>query len=84
MEACNGERNHLHLLIEITQKVRPSDFVGNLKTVSSRLIRKEFPHLKDTVHKDVFWKIGYYIGGVGEDSEEQVRRYIQQQDAPDE
>ncbi len=39
---CNGEPDHIHLLISVNPKVQPSKLVNNLKTVSSRLIRKEF------------------------------------------
>ena len=38
----NGEKDHVHLLISLNPKVQPSKFVNNIKTVSSRLIRKEF------------------------------------------
>jgi putative transposase len=38
----NGEADHVHLLISLCPTVQVSTFVNNLKTVSSRLIRKEF------------------------------------------
>ena len=38
----NGEADHIHALIDLNPKIAPSKFVNNLKTVSSRLIRKEF------------------------------------------
>jgi putative transposase len=37
----NGEADHIHLLISIPPKVAPSALVNNLKTVTSRLFRKE-------------------------------------------
>jgi putative transposase len=83
LQQFNGERNHVHLLIEYTPKIEISKFVNNLKTVSSRLIRKEFPAVKDAFRKDVLWKIGYYVGSCGEASLEAVKRYIEQQDPPD-
>ncbi len=53
----NGEADHVHLLIEINPKVQISAFANNLKTVSSRYIRKEFPaHCSRFYHKAVFWK----------------------------
>jgi putative transposase len=83
LQQFNGERNHVHLLIEYTPKMEISKFANNLKTVSSRLIRKEFPAVKDAFRKDVFWKVGYYVGSCGEASLEAVKRYIEQQDPPD-
>lgn len=38
----NGESDHLHILMSVNPKVQPSKLVNNLKTVSSRIIRKEF------------------------------------------
>ncbi|EQD40167.1 Transposase IS200-like protein [mine drainage metagenome] len=37
----NGEADHVHLLLALTPKMLPSAFVNNLKTVTSRLLRKE-------------------------------------------
>ncbi len=44
----NGEPDHVHLLIDYNPKVQISKFVNNLKTVSSRLIRKEFEQQRQT------------------------------------
>lgn len=79
---CNGENNHVQLLIEYTPQMQISKFVNNLKTVSSRLIRKEFPEVAGAFHKDVFWKIGYYVGSCGGASLEKIKAYIEQQDSP--
>jgi putative transposase len=38
----NGEPDHVHLVIDFPPDVEISKLVNNLKTVSSRLIRKEF------------------------------------------
>ena len=41
----NGESDHVHLLIDYKPDQPLSTLIGNLKTVSSRLIRKENPDL---------------------------------------
>ena len=38
----NGEVDHIHLLFSFYPQMQLSKFINNLKTVSSRLIRKEF------------------------------------------
>ena len=38
----NSELDHAHALLDINPKVAPTKLINNLKTVSSRLIRKEF------------------------------------------
>ncbi len=79
----NGESDHVHLLIDINPKVQISAFANNLKTVSSRLIRKEFPQQCALVFsKPVFWKIGYFVSSTGGANLETIKRYIQQQDSP--
>jgi putative transposase len=37
----NGEADRVHMLISLNPKAQPSKLVNNLKTVTSRLIRKE-------------------------------------------
>jgi len=78
----NGESDHVHLLIEINPKVQISAFANNLKTVSSRLIRKEFPdRCAKFYRKAVFWKIGYYVSSTGGANLETVKKYINAQDS---
>jgi putative transposase len=77
----NGEADHVHMLIEINPKVCISTFANNLKTVSSRLIRKEFSeHIGTMLFKDAFWKIGYCVSSTGGASIDTIKKYIQNQD----
>jgi putative transposase len=80
----NGESDHLHLLLSLNPKVTPSIFVNNLKTVTSRLIRKEFAtHLKKIYwKKPVFWSRTYCILTCGGAPLSIIKQYIEQQDAP--
>lgn len=83
LKEFNGELDHVQLLIDINPKVQISAFANNLKTVSSRLIRKEFSeHCASFYKKPVFWKIGYFVSSTGGASLETVKRYIQQQETP--
>jgi putative transposase len=76
----NGEADHVHMLVDINPKVQISAFANNLKTVSSRLIRKEFPeHCTRFYRKAVFWKIGYCVVSTGGASLDVVKKYIQNQ-----
>jgi putative transposase len=83
LKEFNGEDNHCHLLIAINPKAQISAFANNLKTVSSRRIRKEFPaRCAEFYFKPVFWKIGYFVSSTGGANLETVKKYIQQQDSP--
>jgi putative transposase len=76
----NGEADHVHLLISVNPKVQPSKLVNNLKTVSSRLIRKEFAeHLGKVYRKPVFWSRSYCIISCGGAPISVLKHYIQQQ-----
>jgi putative transposase len=51
-----GEADHVHLLIRTNPAVQLSKLVNNLKTVSSRLIRRDFKGQLSRIHrKPVFW-----------------------------
>ena len=79
----SGEADHVHLLISINPTVQISSFANNLKTVSSRLIRKEFPtRCSQFYRKAVFWKIGYCVVSTGGASLEIVEKYIRGQSRP--
>jgi putative transposase len=80
----NGEADHLHLLLSLDPKVTPSRFVNNLKTVSSRLIRKEFATNLKKIYwkKPVFWSRTYCILTCGGAPLSIIKQYIEQQDAP--
>jgi REP-associated tyrosine transposase len=80
----NGEADHLHLLCSLNPKVTPSIFVNNLKTVTSRLIRKEFSeHVKKFYwKKPVFWSRSYCILTCGGAPLSVLKQYIEQQKAP--
>ncbi len=79
----NGEPDHVHLLLELTPRTAPSAFVNNLKTVTSRLIRKEYKeHLQRYYwRKPVFWSRSYCIISVGGAPLSVLKHYIEQQEA---
>lgn len=79
----NGEADHIHLLISMPPNLDLSVFVNNLKTTSSRLIRKEFTaKLNRAYRKPVFWSRSYCILSVGGAPLSILRQYIEGQAAP--
>jgi putative transposase len=80
----SGESDHVHLVISYHPKLSLDTFVGNLKTVSSRLIRKEFEeHVNRFYRKKVFWKIGYSVNSCGGASLDKIKEYVRGQKVPD-
>lgn len=80
----NGEADHVHLLIQYNPQTQPSKLINNLKTVSSRYLRKEFPEQVNRYYwKQVLWTSGYFIASCGGVTLEQLKAYVQSQDRPD-
>jgi putative transposase len=80
----NGEPDHVHLLINFPPDVEVSKLVNNLKTVSSRLIRKDFSaQLGQVYSKPVFWSGAYFVASCGGVTIEQLKSYVEQQLSPD-
>ena len=58
----NGEADHVHLLVEFSPDTTLSTLVGSLKSVSSRLIRRDYPeHVAKFYWKPVFWTSAYCV-----------------------
>lgn len=80
----NAEDDHVHLLIRYHPQVELSKFIANLKTVSSRLIRKEFgDYLNQVYRKPVFWTGSYFVASCGGITVEQLKKYVEQQATPE-
>jgi putative transposase len=76
----NGEADHVHLLLETHPKIDLSKLVNNLKTVSSRLIRRDFPReIRKVYWQPVFWHRSYCILTCGGARISVLRQYIENQ-----
>ena len=79
-----GASDHVHLLIELHPNIMPSKFINNLKTVTSRLMRKEFAkHLATFYWKPVLWTRAYCLLSTGGATIDTIRQYIEKQERPD-
>lgn len=79
----DGEKDHVHLLINYPPKVAVSKMVNSLKGVSSRLLRKTRKELRTCYWKGVLWSPSYFSGSCGGAPISIIRQYIEQQDSPD-
>ena len=76
----NTDKDHIHILFETSPQTQLSKLINNYKTVTSRLIRKEFEEqLRPYYWKPYFWSDTYFISSVSEISEAMIKRYIQSQ-----
>ena len=75
-----GESDHIHLLISTNPTIQLSKFIGNLKTVTSRIIRKEYQqHLKKYYWKPVLWTRAYCIITTGGAPIDVIKQYLRSQ-----
>ena len=76
----NGEADHVQLLIQTNPTVQLSKLINNLKTVSSRLIRRDFGgYLSRIYRKPEFWHRSYCLISSGGATIERLRKYIEEQ-----
>lgn len=82
----NGESDHIHLLIDYKPDISLSKLIANLKTVSSRLIRRDFPELasKYFYNKPYFWTGAYFVASCGGVTVTQLKKYVENQKSPEE
>ncbi|WP_143478330.1 IS200/IS605 family transposase [Pseudobacteriovorax antillogorgiicola] len=81
----SGEQDHIHLLLDFHPSAQPSKFVNNLKTVSSRLIRRDFSdHLAKFYWKPVMWTRAYCLLSAGGAPIDVIKQYIENQEKPTE
>ena len=76
---CNGEKDHVHLLVEPVPHLTPSKLVNSLKGVSSRFLRQEFPELEQFYWKGGLWSPSYFIASCGGAPLEIIKEYIENQ-----
>jgi len=79
IEELNIQLDHVHLLIRLSPNDRVSDVVHLLKGGSSRIVRKEFPKLKEFLWGSSFWADGYFCETSGVVTEARIRNYIKNQ-----
>ena len=78
----NGEKDHVHLLVNYPPKVSISGLVNSLKGVSSRRLRQERPDIANKYYKGGLWSPSYFAGSVGGAPISVLKKYIQDQNRP--
>src|SRR5574344_1927625 len=77
---CNTDKDHIHLLISCSPQHYIPDMIKALKGVSARLLMKEFgEELKRKLWGGHLWNPSYFVATVSENTEERIRKYIQNQ-----
>ncbi|EGP5143408.1 IS200/IS605 family transposase [Enterococcus faecium] len=72
-------KDHIHLLIECTPQHYIPSIVKAFKGVSARFLFKKHPEIKQRLWCGHLWNPSYFVATVSENTEEQIRKYIQNQ-----
>lgn len=77
---CNGDLDHIHLLINCSPQHYIPDMIKALKGVSARLLMKKYgEYINEMLWGGHLWNPSYFIATVSENTEKQIREYIQSQ-----
>ncbi len=83
LDEFNGERDHVHLLVQYPPKVSLSALVNSLKGVSARRLRQDRPDIARRYWRGGLWSASYFAASCGGAPIEVLRQYIEQQRAPE-
>lgn len=75
----NTDKDHVHILVECSPQHYIPDMLKAMKGVSARLIMKSFPELREQLWGGHLWNPSYFVATVSENTETQIREYIQKQ-----
>lgn len=75
----NHDIDHVHILFTSQPKSEISKFINAYKSASSRLVKKEFPHIKELLWGNCFWNQSFCLLSTGGAPIEVIRQYIEDQ-----
>ncbi|MGL5873363.1 MAG: IS200/IS605 family transposase [Xenococcaceae cyanobacterium] len=79
IEMCEIVSDHVHALVSATPQHTIPNIVKVLKGVSARKLFLKFPQLKNKLWGGHLWNPSYFVATVSENTEAQVKRYIENQ-----
>lgn len=78
-ECAVGDNNHIHVFVSAPPKISPSYIVKMLKGVSGRYLFMLYPDIATKLYNGTIWNHSYFIETIGSTSEENIRKYIENQ-----
>lgn len=79
LEEWNHDKDHVHILFKAHPKSEISKLINAYKSASSRLLKKEFPQIRQKLWKEYFWSQSFCLLTTGGASIEVIRKYIETQ-----
>jgi putative transposase len=84
LEEWNHDVDHVHVMFRASPSTEIRKFINAYKSASSRLLKKEYPEIRQKLWKEVFWSQSYCLLTAGGAPIEVIRRYIESQGKKDE
>lgn len=75
----NHDKDHVHILFKGQPKTEMSKFINAYKSASSRLLKKEFPIIRQKLWKEMFWSQSFCLLSGGGAPIEVIKEYIENQ-----
>ncbi len=83
LEEWNHDADHVHILFRAQPNSELTKFINAYKSASSRLIKKEFPEILDSLWKEMFWSHSFCLITTGDVTADIIRSYLETQGAKD-
>ena len=75
----NEDQDHVHILFKAQPNSELSKFINAYKSASSRLIKKEYPDIKEKLWKEYFWSRSFCLITTGGVTIDVIKQYIESQ-----
>ena len=79
LEEWNYDSDHVHVLFRAQPKSEISKFINAYKSASSRLLKRDFPQIRQKLWKEYFWSRSFCLLTTGGTPTEAIREYIENQ-----
>ena len=83
LEEWNHDFDHVHILFKAQPNSELSRFINAYKSASSRLIKRDFPEIRQKLWKEMFWSQSFCLLSTGGAPVEVIKKYIQSQGKKD-
>ncbi|MCR2848062.1 IS200/IS605 family transposase, partial [Heyndrickxia coagulans] len=75
----NHDKDHIHILFKANPNSELSKFINAYKSASSRLIKRDFPHIRKKLWKEMFWSRSFCLLTTGDAPIDTIKKYIENQ-----
>ena len=80
IDTMEVKEDHVHLFLSAPPRYSPAGVVQIIKSISAKVVFKEFPEVKKQLWGGEFWSDGYFVRSVGDKvTSDVIRRYIKYQ-----